>query len=274
RLDLRYAIRSLRHDLAFTTFAMLIVGLGVGACAIVFSLMDGVSLRPLPFNDPSRLVRISSVADDGTSEWRRSVAPQVLPLRELLLSPPSLSPEESRNARRALMLLTGAGLLVQSFPAFAGCQARFPTPRRRGDAMRHVMHVLAPDQPVELLSPLPALVAAERAQPLFQARLIAAFSLLGLVLAAIGMYSTVAYSVTHRMRELGIRLALGVRPRASSVSCRVASRRVAVRCSRSSASPRASRPGGVHRSRSPCNANRSNCAAPGDLIDTAWVLAA
>ena len=71
------------------------------------------------------------------------------------------------------------------------------------------MHELAPDLPVELLSALPALVASERAQPLFQVRLIATFSLLALVLAAIGTYTALAYSVAGRRRELAIRIALG-----------------------------------------------------------------
>ncbi len=63
-----------------------------------------------------------------------------------------------------------------------------------------------------ILSPLPALVATELAQPLFQTHLIATFSLLARVLAAVGAYRMLAYSVAERTRELAIRLALGAQP--------------------------------------------------------------
>lgn len=79
-------------------------------------------------------------------------------------------------------------------------------------AMRRVMHEAAPELPIQVLSPLPPLVGMERLQPLFQARLIAAFSLLAVVLAAVGTYSMLAYSVAQRRHELAIRLALGAQP--------------------------------------------------------------
>ena len=73
RADLRYAFRTLRRDAGFTSFAVAIVALGIGASATVFSLVDGVVLRPMPFRDPSRLVWIPNIGDNGKDEWRLQV---------------------------------------------------------------------------------------------------------------------------------------------------------------------------------------------------------
>jgi len=47
---------ALRRDAAFATFAILVVALGVGASSTVFSIVDALRVRPLPFRDPERLV--------------------------------------------------------------------------------------------------------------------------------------------------------------------------------------------------------------------------
>ena len=74
RGDLRYAFRTLRRDAGFTAFALAIMALGIGASATVFSLVNGVLLRPMPFRDPSRLVWIGNIGDNGVDEWRVQVA--------------------------------------------------------------------------------------------------------------------------------------------------------------------------------------------------------
>jgi predicted permease len=64
RRDARYAVRTLWRDAGFAAFAILIVGLGVGASCTVFSVVNTLLLRPLPFRDPGRLVWIANHQDE------------------------------------------------------------------------------------------------------------------------------------------------------------------------------------------------------------------
>jgi hypothetical protein len=79
--DLRFTFRTLRRDRAFTIVAVLILGLGIGANIAVFSVVNTILLRPLPFPEPQKLVRLSAKAPtcgescrtysaDATEEYR------------------------------------------------------------------------------------------------------------------------------------------------------------------------------------------------------------
>jgi predicted permease len=65
--DLRYSFRSLRRDAGFAAFAILIVGLGIGASSTLFSVVNALLLRPLPFRDPQRLVWVTNYDVAGLS---------------------------------------------------------------------------------------------------------------------------------------------------------------------------------------------------------------
>jgi len=80
--DLKYAVRMLLKNPAFTAIGALTLALGIGANTAIFSFVNAILLRPLPYKDPERLVMVfenhvvngwykNSVGAPVLGEWRK-----------------------------------------------------------------------------------------------------------------------------------------------------------------------------------------------------------
>jgi putative ABC transport system permease protein len=61
--DIRYALRKLARTPGFTAIAAFTLALAIGATTAIFSVVDGVLLKPLPFREPHRVVRVANLRD-------------------------------------------------------------------------------------------------------------------------------------------------------------------------------------------------------------------
>jgi hypothetical protein len=143
---------------------------------------------PLELEDGAhRLARVVGVASDVRSSARRSQ-----PRDEIYL------PYSASDARRAYVLARAGAV----------------PPSALGPALFDRARATAPTVPLEPAQTLNDLLSRSVSEPRFQVSLVGAFSANALLLAAIGVFGSVAYALSSRRRELGIRAAVGASPAA------------------------------------------------------------
>ncbi len=124
--DLRYAFRLLAKNPAFTLIAILTLALGIGANTAIFTVVNAVLLRPLPFKDPSRMVIIAekspyptiTVSYQNWQDWRDQshsfVSVEAIRPNTIALTSAGANPERlnSEHVTAGLFPLLGVNLVA------------------------------------------------------------------------------------------------------------------------------------------------------------------
>ncbi len=190
--DLKHALRMLRSSPVFAATAVLVLTIGIGANVAIFSVVNAVILKPVPYEDPDTLVQLMNGTYGGATSSAGS------PARYLLWREQTDVLAQITDLARSFDRETDVAWIV----------------RTRGDplALAPVIASLlrqVTGAPVGNVQTMAQILSTSISRQRAHAKLMAVFGGAALLLAGIGIYGLMAFSVQQRTHEIGIRMALG-----------------------------------------------------------------